>query len=93
LKRTASRDFADIKVYVFMFQDLAKVKSFVAPWRRVIVRRGLSAVTKAGIPINNNTAKEILPCIDMPGGTLSLASKDSLEASQMHQLLKPSNSI
>lgn len=59
-----------------MFQDLAKVKSFVAPWRRVIVRRGLSAVTKAGIPINNNTAKEILPCIDMPGGTLSLASKD-----------------
>ncbi|KAJ5460173.1 uncharacterized protein N7458_001725 [Penicillium daleae] len=71
-----SRDFADIKVYVFMFKDLVKVKSFVAPWRRVIVCRGLSAVTKAGIPINNNTAKEILPCIDMTGGTLSFASKD-----------------
>lgn len=51
-------------------------ESFVAPWRRVIVCKGLSAVTSAGIQIDDNSAKDILLCIDMTGGTLSLASND-----------------
>lgn len=53
-----------------------ETEAFVAPWRRVIVCKGLSAVTRPGTSIDSKSAKEVLPCIDMTGGTLSLASKD-----------------